>query len=162
MSLTKLWGTMCIQNPKARVHPSLTWHRPMFPRSFARPFALLAILVCGVGTAEHAQPKSIFGDASPTLVTGEFQLPDGAAWDGNSTLIIPDVKAKRLYSLNTNKPGASPSALVSESGSISGTCFQLGKLYLADNVRARLARKACLGTRHFANSSACSLTELHA
>ncbi|WP_161604381.1 SMP-30/gluconolactonase/LRE family protein [Roseiconus nitratireducens] len=76
-------------------------------------------------------------DDRPMLVSDDFELADGAAWDGAATLYVPDVKGRKLLAFNLRKPDQPPKTVL-DSLAISGTCFQLGQLYLADNRDARI------------------------
>ncbi len=73
-----------------------------------------------------------------TLVSDDFQLADGAAWDGHNRLYVPDVKAKQLLTFNLAKPDE-PAKTRLEGFAISGCCFQLGQLYISDNGNSRIA-----------------------
>ncbi|MCC9599754.1 SMP-30/gluconolactonase/LRE family protein [Stieleria sp. JC731] len=72
------------------------------------------------------------------LVDADFELADGAAWDGAGQLFVPDVKRKSLRLYNLRKPDQKPRTLI-EGIAISGTAFQHGRLYLSDNQGARIA-----------------------
>ncbi|MEL6108224.1 MAG: SMP-30/gluconolactonase/LRE family protein [Planctomycetota bacterium] len=102
-------------------------------KSFATCLTLLTV-------ASHAaaQRPIVVDEATPALISDQFGLPDGAAWDGSSRLFVPDVKAKKLLQFDSKTLGKKPRELNVEIA-ISGTCFQLGRLYLADNRNARIA-----------------------
>ena len=92
-------------------------------------FALVACL-------SLCQP--VFADNSPVdrehplkSIEGEFQLADGAAWDGRWALYIPDVRGQVLYRY-VPKTGKLQ-VVQKEIGRISATFFQHGRLYLSDN-----------------------------
>lgn len=70
-------------------------------------------------------------------VSTEFELADGAAWDGQGRLFVPDVKGKKLLVFNLRNPNAKVIERL-KGIAISGTAFQLGKLYFADNPGARI------------------------
>ncbi len=64
-------------------------------------------------------------------IDGDFGLPDGAAWDGNWSLYIPDVKSQTLYRY---VPKTKKLNVVKKNiGRISASFFQHGRLYLSDN-----------------------------
>ncbi|EMI20149.1 lipoprotein [Rhodopirellula maiorica SM1] len=69
----------------------------------------------------------------------DFQLVDGAAWDGRNLLYAPDVKAKQLTKINLATLKVVSENILKEPLGISGTCYQLGKLYLSDNANSRIA-----------------------
>lgn len=73
-------------------------------------------------------------------VSTKFDLCDGPAWDGSSALYIPDVKGQTLYRY-IPKTGQMQVHL-KESGRISASFFNHGKLYLSDNGNSRIARLA--------------------
>ncbi|WP_372722133.1 alpha/beta fold hydrolase, partial [Novipirellula sp.] len=54
-------------------------------------------------------------------------------------LYAPDVKAKRLAKINLATLQVVSENVVKEPLAISGTCYQLGKLYLSDNANSRIA-----------------------
>lgn len=97
-------------------------------------FIVLTLLVSSSGFAQ-----SIVDEKSPLeLISADFGLADGPAWDGKSTLSIPDVKGQKLfrYAPNTGKL-----QLVSDSiGRISASYFNQGELYLSDNAEGRIAK----------------------
>ena len=83
--------------------------------------------------------RSVFVDDAPlTPIDQEFQLADGAAWDGAGQLFVPDVKAETVLRFNLRQPGQAPRAIVKDRA-ISGTCYQLGKLFLSDNRGSQIA-----------------------
>jgi acetyl esterase/lipase/sugar lactone lactonase YvrE len=78
---------------------------------------------------------------APTLFKGEFGLCDGPSSSGG-TLYVPDVKAKKLFSYNFYaKEGQGPwKEITSDKGAFSGTFYQLGELYIADNSGSRILK----------------------
>ncbi|WP_231734012.1 SMP-30/gluconolactonase/LRE family protein [Calycomorphotria hydatis] len=68
----------------------------------------------------------------------EFALCDGACYDGRGNLFVPDVKGQKLY--QRNERTGKWSERVSEAGRISGTFFQLGKVYLSHNSESSISR----------------------
>ncbi|WP_149497875.1 SMP-30/gluconolactonase/LRE family protein [Roseiconus lacunae] len=101
--------------------------------------SLLAIfvVVSSVDSVANQIPV-IPADAELKLVDDDFELADGAAWDGAGQLFVPDVKKKTLRLYNLRKPDQKPKVML-EGVAISGTAFQLGRLYLSDNPGARIA-----------------------
>ena len=96
-----------------------------------------AILVC-VSPAANADRPLLVPEKKLTLVHSDFQLADGAGWDGRTTLFVPDVKASKLLAFNLRKP-KDPPKLRLQGTRISGCCYQLGKLYISDNGNSRIA-----------------------
>lgn len=86
----------------------------------------------------NVSPTIIDAGTLPTMISKDFELADGAAWDGAGQLYVPDVKGKRLLAFNLRKLDAPPKVLVTGLA-ISGTAYQQGLLYLADNQGARIA-----------------------
>lgn len=98
----------------------------------------VSLVLGSLVTDAAAEQGGVFDSSAPLdRVDTEFVLADGAAWDGRSTLYVPDVKAKKLFVLNTAKPDQAPRTRLIGIG-ISGTCYQNGRLYLADNSGARV------------------------
>ncbi len=107
------------------------------------PTALFLFLpFCQLNFAE--QPPIFDTADGVALVHGDFQLADGAAWDGRGKLYVPDVKGKRLLAFDLRKPDAPP-LVRHEGAAISGCCYQLGRLYLSDYGNSRIATMG--GTR---------------
>ncbi len=103
-------------------------------------YSLLAILAASLlfGSTSSGQATSAAATNSPVdrsskleKIDGEFGLADGAAWDGNWSLYIPDVKAQTLfrYIPKTKKLNVVKKNI----GRISASFFQHGRLYLSDN-----------------------------
>ncbi len=70
-------------------------------------------------------------------VRSDFGLVDGASARGN-TLFVPDVKGRRLFAYRPTDAQNPWRVLVDDQGAFSGTFFQLGQLYIADNRGARI------------------------
>jgi len=70
------------------------------------------------------------------LVSADFQLADGPAWNG-STLVFPDVKGEKVYQFNP-KTGK-VSVLIEDAGRISATYYNNGKLHLSENGKSRIS-----------------------
>ncbi|MEM6469494.1 MAG: SMP-30/gluconolactonase/LRE family protein [Planctomycetota bacterium] len=101
--------------------------------------ALIA-LTCGLASAppKPLQAQSpVDRDQPIQTVRTDFGLADGAAASGNS-LFVPDVKRKQLFVYNPANQEKRWRRIVAASGQFSGTCYQLGRLYLADNEGSRL------------------------
>lgn len=99
--------------------------------------AMLAIATLAIqfATAESPTPN----ENELKRLDADFQLVDGAAWDGRNLLYAPDVKAKRLAKINLATLQVISENILKEPLGISGTCYQLGKLYLSDNANSRIA-----------------------
>ncbi|MCR9294871.1 MAG: SMP-30/gluconolactonase/LRE family protein [bacterium] len=97
-------------------------------------------LVSFGGSCLQAQELKDVIDRSQQLerLPQDFQLVDGATF-GTSMLYVPDVKAKQLYGYRENRPDQQWS-LISEGQSYSGTFFQLGECFLANNSAAAIER----------------------
>ncbi|MEO1526839.1 MAG: SMP-30/gluconolactonase/LRE family protein [Planctomycetota bacterium] len=103
---------------------------------------LLVLTSCwmlAVASMQATAQRPLFDEgAKLSLVSADFQLVDGAAWDGANRLFVPDVKAKKFFQLDMKKLEKAPKQLEVDFA-VSGTCYQLGQLYLADNRGARIA-----------------------
>lgn len=97
-------------------------------------FALVAISNVG-------RPQSVNALAEQRTIRSDFGLADGATSNG-ALLFVPDVKNKILYSLNTKDRKWKS---LSEGIGYSGSFFQLGHLYLADNRGAAIHRARPFG-----------------
>lgn len=108
-------------------------------RTPIRLVILLALAVTASPSAANSPTATGLIDRSvePSPLNIDFELADGAAWDGRSMLYIPDVKAKKLLVLNTSQPEQTPRTRLKDIG-ISGTCFQNGKLFFTDNPGSRV------------------------
>lgn len=87
--------------------------------------------------ANLAVAQSVVDRGEPLkVVRAEFELADGAAWDGRSALYVPDVKAETLsvYLPNQNKWRVR----LPMAGRISATFYQHGQLYLSDNANQQI------------------------
>ncbi|MDZ4851193.1 MAG: SMP-30/gluconolactonase/LRE family protein [Pirellulaceae bacterium] len=76
------------------------------------------------------------------LVRDDFAMVDGAASNGSGTLFVPDVKAKKLYVYRPSNEKNAWQGSVEEQGAFSGTFFQLGEVYISDNVGARILKSS--------------------
>lgn len=68
----------------------------------------------------------------------EFDLADGAAWDGRGRLYVPDFKAGTLTVVRPNRAGLPSQVRLRGDWAISGTFYQNGLLHLVDNQRRQL------------------------
>jgi acetyl esterase/lipase len=100
------------------------------------------VFVCFVllpgALARAEEPSFVDTVPSPSVMHDDFQLADGAAWDGRGRLFVPDVKGKRLLVFNLAKPEEAPKVRL-EGLAISGCCYQLGQIYISDNGNSRIA-----------------------
>ncbi|MEM7474713.1 MAG: SMP-30/gluconolactonase/LRE family protein [Planctomycetota bacterium] len=71
----------------------------------------------------------------------DFGLVDGAAANG-SALFVPDVKGKQLFLFRSNPPKGQTTwkPIAGAKFGYSGTFFQLGELYLAENAASRICK----------------------
>ena len=70
----------------------------------------------------------------------DFELADGAAWDGHRTLLVPDVRGGVLWSIPTEKDASKARKRLEGEWAISGTCHQNGNLYFVDGGKRKLFR----------------------
>ena len=103
------------------------------------PFRFAVLLCLSLANVAQADQRPLLiDDTKLTLVHKDFQLADGAGWDGRSTLYVPDVKGSKLLSFDLRKLNAPPKVR-HEGARISGCCYQLGKLYISDNGNSQIA-----------------------
>jgi gluconolactonase len=83
--------------------------------------------------------QNIIDSKSPLeLISADFELADGPAWDGRYSLLIPDVKGQKLYRY---LPKTKKLQLMNKTiGRISASYFSHGELYLSDNAEGRIAK----------------------
>ncbi len=87
-----------------------------------------------------AQPASPVDRSQPLVeIKSDFGLVDGAAANGN-VLYVPDVKARQLWAYRPANEAAPWQMLIDQAGGFSGTFFQLGELYIADNPGGRILK----------------------
>lgn len=112
-----------MQNHIGRPATFRLFHSVYFP-------GIVLLLICAFSGFTAGQSPV---DRSQQLqkVEGEFELADGAAWDGNWSLYIPDVKGQKLYRYVPKTKQLT--VALKDAGRISATYFQLGRLYLSDN-----------------------------
>lgn len=82
--------------------------------------------------------ETIVDESSPLeTVSTEFMMCDGPAWDGVSSLYVPDVKGGKLYRY---RPGPKKLDIVlADSGRISAAFYNHGRLFLSDNGESSIA-----------------------
>jgi gluconolactonase len=100
-----------------------------------------SVLILAITLASHAAFAASPVDRSKplALVRADFQLVDGSASNGAGGLFVPDVKAKQLWFFRpANKEAWQVTSR--DIGGFSGTFFQLGALYIADNTSARILK----------------------
>lgn len=68
-------------------------------------------------------------------LSSDFVMADGPCWDGWS-LIVPDVKGEKVLRYNPKKKTLQ--TLVSNSGRLSASFFNHGRLYISDNGQGKL------------------------
>ena len=103
---------------------------------------VIALVVCqamanDVLTAQETTSESVVDRRFELqTVSTEFEMADGPAWDGFS-LIIPDVKGQKLFRYLPTKNQMQ--TWLPESGRISATFFNHGRLFLSDNPNGQIA-----------------------
>ncbi len=99
---------------------------------------MLAVWCC-VSFVSAARGGEPLREATAELVTlrSDFGLADGPAWDGQSSLYLPDVKGEKLYRYWPAQDKWQE--LLPAAGRVSATFYQLGKLYLSDNGNSCIA-----------------------
>lgn len=98
---------------------------------------LTAALLLGLARAVCAQWP--LDDHSPLeTISTTFEMCDGPAWDGASSLFVPDVKGGKLYRYRPAQRRLSIE--LADAGRISAGYFNHGRLYLSDNGNSRIVR----------------------
>ncbi len=106
------------------------------PNPIARLLVLSSAFVTVV--AAQAAEQSIIDHASKLeLISSEFELADGPAWDGSWALYFPDVKAGKLYRYIPRKNQIQ--VVAPDAGRISASYYNHGRLFLSDNGASRIA-----------------------
>jgi acetyl esterase/lipase/sugar lactone lactonase YvrE len=82
----------------------------------------------------------LYGDPALKKVDIDFELADGAAWDGSRTLWVPDVKGGALWKIPTEKNISKARKRLTGDWAISGTYCQNGNLYFVDSGKRKLFR----------------------
>lgn len=94
--------------------------------------------LCAGVVAAHAASQSIVDTTSELeLISADFELADGPAWDGSAFLYFPDVKGGKLYRYNSRAKKVE--AVMEDAGRISASYYNHGKLYLSDNGNSGIA-----------------------
>lgn len=88
------------------------------------------------GPVDRSKPLEVIRD--------DFALVDGCSSNG-ALLYVPDVKGNQLYSYRSTASSEPWKKVTSATGAYSGSCFQLGQLYLADNKGAKIVRSNGFG-----------------
>ena len=87
--------------------------------------------------ANAADRPIIDADSKLELISSDFELADGPAWDGSWALCFPDVKGGKLYRyLPRNKQ---VQVVAPEAGRISASFYNHGRLYLSDNGNSQIS-----------------------
>ncbi len=108
-------------------------------KPWIRTFFAIVLLNCP-GVSATAQKSPVDRSKPFAKLTQEFGLADGGAASG-STVFVPDVKGKELFTYRTNAKGdQQPWKSVAKGAGYSGTFFQLGELYLAENAAGRICK----------------------
>ena len=94
-------------------------------------FLLLAALPASAMSAD------IVADSPLELISNEFGLADGPAWNGFA-LDFPDVKGQKLFRYNPKTKKVQ--VLHGQAGRISATYFSHGQYFLSDNGNGYMAR----------------------
>jgi sugar lactone lactonase YvrE len=89
--------------------------------------------------ATSGRAETIVDESSPLeTISTEFMMCDGPAWDGGSSLYVPDVKGGKLYRY---RPGPKKlDVVLADAGRISATLYNHGRLFLADNGESCISR----------------------
>ena len=107
-------------------------------KTAVRIVVLSTVMLSTLALSRRARADWPVDDSAPLEEIGtEFGLADGPAWDGRGTLFVPDVKGQTLFRYAANKSEFSP--MLRESGQISASFFNHGRLFLSDNGNSRVA-----------------------
>ena len=98
-------------------------------------FLLVTFIVPSMLLAAGESPRG--EGAKVELVSADFQLADGPAWDGSFALYVPDVRAKQIKRFVPRRMEVQPFRL--DIGTISASYYNHGQLYVSDNGRSRIA-----------------------
>lgn len=99
------------------------------------PWFVLALLIINP-LANLAVARQVDRRVPLEEISTDFEMADGPAWDGYS-LIIPDVKGQRLFRYLPAKKQMQ--TLMPESGRISASFYNHGRLFLSDNPGGEIA-----------------------
>ena len=108
-------------------------------------FCLLPLsIVCSLvllNTRHVWADEPLVDESSPLeLISDQFELADGPAWDGNGTLYFPDVKGQKLYRYRPAQKENQITVFLPEAGRLSATFFNHGLLFVSDNGNSTIAR----------------------
>ncbi len=107
-------------------------------RNIIRPitFAVAACVTIAIGRAEKRPESLVDATTKLELVSDDFELADGPAWDGFGALYVPDVKAMQIKKY---RPNQNIWQVVHKgTDRISASIFSHGKLFVANNSGAKL------------------------
>lgn len=103
---------------------------------FINLVAVSAHCAC-VAFASAASPSIVDTASELELISADFELADGPAWDGAAFLYFPDVKGGKLYRYNPKAKKVE--VVMADAGRISASYYNHGKLYLSDNGNSGIA-----------------------
>jgi gluconolactonase len=96
----------------------------------------MVLLSCASIAAQENGSGVVDRTSKMELISTEFGMADGAAWDGFS-LLIPDVKGEKLFRYTPTKDKFQ--TVLAKSGRLSATYFNHGRLFLSDNQNGEIA-----------------------
>ncbi len=117
--------------------PSLPHYSQMRP-----PLLLVRLLAVSstfltLSAARAAERSIIDAGSKLELISSDFELADGPAWDGSSTLYFPDVKGGKLYRYIPKRKQIQ--VVAPDAGRISASFYNHGRLYLSDNGNSQIS-----------------------
>jgi len=98
--------------------------------------AVLWVVLMTAGISLGQSP--VDSSSNLELISAEFSLADGPAWDGGWAMYIPDVKGQKLHRYVPKT--RTMQVLMPNAGRISASFFSHGRLYVSDNGNSRIAR----------------------
>jgi gluconolactonase len=94
--------------------------------------------LCSFVASLQAAPRLIVDTTSELeLISADFELADGPAWDGSAFLYFPDVKGGKLHRYNPRSKKVE--VVMADAGRISASYYNHGKLFLSDNGNSGVA-----------------------
>jgi gluconolactonase len=94
--------------------------------------------LCSFVASLQAAPRLIVDTTSELeLISADFELADGPAWDGSAFLYFPDVKGGKLHRYNPRSKKVE--VVMADAGRISASYYNHGKLFLSDNGNSGIA-----------------------
>jgi sugar lactone lactonase YvrE/acetyl esterase/lipase len=99
-------------------------------------FSLLANSEANSAISQQVGQRPVDRRVPLEEISTDFEMADGPAWDGYS-LIIPDVKGEKLFRYLPAKKQMQ--TLLPESGRISASFYNHGRLFLSDNPGGKIA-----------------------